>query len=200
MCRSQRRGAVTLQLDALYRYSLDRPQRYRKLAVTANTIDYDDPLFTRDQALAMVRADESTFDNWLRHGHLVPSGEKKSRRFSSNNLIQAELIYSLASTFKVPPTIGRAIAENAIAGYRQFADADILDIWNGAAFGSIPDGDPGRTQLSLVRTASGELRAWERGDRQEDEVTLILPTRLIARSVFAKMKLVMEAVTDKVPA
>jgi hypothetical protein len=168
--------------------------------VTATGIDYDDPIFTREQALAMVRADENTFDNWLRHGHLVANGEKKKRRFSPNNLIQAELIYSLANTFKVPPSIGRDIADNAIAEYRHIADVDILDVWQGSHFGSVPDGDPGRTTLSLVRDASGSLRAWEPTDKAEDEVMIVLPVRLIARSVFAKMKVLMEAATAKVPA
>ncbi|MFD1105066.1 hypothetical protein [Sphingobium olei] len=166
----------------------------------SQTIDFDEPIFARDMALAMLRADETTLDNWLRHGHVVPAGPKGKRLFSPMHLIEAELIYSLANTFRVPPGIGRAIALDAIAEYRQFADADILDIWNGSGIGSLADGGAGRTVMSLVRGSDGELRAWERGDRQEDEVTLVLPTRLIARSVFAKMKVMMEAVTKKVPA
>ena len=168
--------------------------------MTATTIDYDDPLFTRDQALTMIRADESTYDNWLRHGHLVLTGEKKNRRLSPNNLIQAELIYSLANTFKVPPAVGKVIADEALAEYRAHADADILDIWQGSHFASAPDGNAGRTTLSLLRDASGSLRAWEPTDKAEDEVMIVLPVRLIARSVFAKMKVLMEAATEKVPA
>lgn len=168
--------------------------------MTAAAIDYDEPLFLREQALRLIRADESTLDNWLRHKHVIPTGEKGKRLFSPNNLIQAELIYSLANTFKVPPAIGRVIADEAIKEYRAFADVDLVDIWSGANLGSVPDGDPDRTMLSLVRDQDGSLRAHERGDRAEDEVMIVLPTRLIARSVFAKMKVLMEAATEKVTA
>lgn len=163
-------------------------------------IDFDEPLFQREQALRMIRADETTLDNWLRHKHVVPTGEKGRRLFSPNNLIQAELIFSLANTFKVPPAIGRVIADEAIAEYRVHANVDLLDVWGGANFASVPDGDAGRTQLSLVRDADGSLRAHQPNDRAEDQVTIVLPTRLIARSVFAKMKILMERATEKVPA
>lgn len=160
-------------------------------------IDYDQPIFSRDQALMMIRADANTLDNWLRHGHVVPAGEKGRRLFSPNHLIQAEVIYSLANTFRVPPAIGKVIADDAIAEYRSFADVDILDIWSGADFNVIPNGEGERTTLSLVRGENGDLRAWLPGDRPESEITLVLPTRHLARSVFAKMKIVMDAVLSK---
>lgn len=157
-------------------------------------IDFEEPIFSTDQAAQVTRVDIDTLDNWVRYGHVTPGRVGKNRRWSIVQLIDAELLYSLAFTFKVPPKVGREIVKLAVGEYRRHLETDLLDIWSGASFATLPDSEPGRVTLSMVRTAGDVLRPFERGDSPAEAVMIILPVRLLARSVLAKAKIVMEAV------
>ncbi|VVT16343.1 hypothetical protein SPHINGO361_140017 [Sphingomonas sp. EC-HK361] len=154
-----------------------------------------DPIFGIDDLVTLTREPLhiEVAKSWVKHGHIKPVHVDGRRRFSAIQLLHADLVGLLAFTMKVPPSIGSAIADNAIAEYDSI-EGDFLEVFNGKHFAAPPaSGGNGKMTFNLVRTPGDILRPWQPGDREEDGVMIVLPVALVARGLFAKMRVLIEA-------
>ena len=171
--------------------------------MTKIDIDADEPIFLHGDVVGMTRLDDDLLESWVRYKHVDPRKVGKRRKYSVAGVVEAELMYHLAYVLKVPPSIGKFVAELALAEYRdRYFNVDLLDIWSGTEFTDLPHPEDGGTTFEMARTPGGVLRGAQQGDAPQDSVVITIPTRLLARSVFAKMKIFMDARradTDQAP-
>jgi hypothetical protein len=152
---------------------------------------FTDPAFSFPDTILITGADRKSIENWMTHGHITPSGgdSGRKRRFSLENHLTIALLQRLRETFNVQAATAAFIAVEATRDYVPMAEADMLDIWAGGDIGATTY----RPTYSLTRDENGVLRAAERDDVKLDDVMLVLPVGLIARALFAKAKLIMDA-------
>jgi hypothetical protein len=152
---------------------------------------FTDPIFTFPDTILATGVDRKSIENWMVHGHVTPSADaaRRDRRFSLADMLQIVLLRRLRDPINVQAATAAFIATEAVNNYAPHADADLVDIWQGGELGATSY----RPAYELTKDANGELRATERGDRAHDGVMIVLPVGLLARGLFAKAKLIIDA-------
>lgn len=145
------------------------------------------PTFTTSEAVTLTGVDLANLKNWLHNRHADCAMAGKVREFNFRHLLKIEVLSLLTQQFRVAVGAAAEVADTAIAAYDVSGDmaADVLDV---LVAGAKPAAIADRKVIELVRGDDGELRVQQPGDADLDTVGLVLPLRLIARTLAAKVR------------
>jgi hypothetical protein len=154
-------------------------------------IRFNAPEFTYPEAIRATGVDRKSIENWMTHGHIVPSldASGRDRRFSLWDMLQIVVLQRLREPFNVQAGTAAYIAREVVNTYAHRADQDMAEIVKGTANGATDY----RPTYGLARDDSGQLRAAERDDADGDTISIVLPVGNWARSLFAEAKILRAA-------
>lgn len=150
-------------------------------------LDFSKPQFPQRVLSSIMPVDAATFDNWDRFGHIACEKQGNRRLVSAATLIQCAVMNVLISTMKIPPQVGSLIAREMIPHYlnSQWKDHDIAWLANGLP--AEASYSPADFYCRIVRGPDGDVRVVLPDEPIVDAVHLVVPVRMLARQVLAKL-------------
>ena len=153
--------------------------------------DLNDARWTQRQLVVAGVADTKTIDNYITHGHANVSRIQGRRLFTAMQAIEIALIAKVASIFSLPPSTGKVIVRNALAGAAWLqSDAKLgrgkLDGKKWIAQSSE------RQQVYCCQNDKGELVVSLK-ESEPEAVAMIFPFQIFARAILVGLEKSMKA-------
>lgn len=149
-------------------------------------LDPNAPLFTFKDTVELTQPGEKTLENYVQWQRVVPHRIGGRRMFTFEQLLQVDVMYTLATMFRVEPNTGALIANTLIEAYLPTMQSDVDDVRAGRPWHSPLTRDAWTYELTRDAETQ-ELRATNRRDTDADSVMLVVPMRPLARRILGRM-------------
>lgn len=147
------------------------------------TLDLHSPIFSARDVVTCTSQDKVGLDSHIHHEHVVPHRMGGRRTFSALQMIEIEIISQLASLFKIPPSVGRRIADHLLSdeSTKQMLSRDAAGVTDSMAWiNSASD----REHADIIRNEDGTTELAPPGT--VDGVTIVVPVQHFARVVLVR--------------